>query len=227
MFKSKKDGTPSSTRTLILSLGAEETQLLLYKLPELYGTQINDTLLTALVQTFSKWTGSPSLLFDLIGHGREEIIRDVDLSRTVGWFNTTFPMLLVLEDGLSPAEALKSVKEQLRRVPNGGIGHSLLLYFSKDLEIVKRLVSLPRAEMNFNYLGQLEQGMPETTIFKIAKEHIKPLRGAPRIRLMNVTASITRGRLNLTWKYSELIHKRSTIEELAQNYIRSLEALLK
>jgi amino acid adenylation domain-containing protein/non-ribosomal peptide synthase protein (TIGR01720 family) len=226
MFKSKKDGGPSSTRTLTVSLGAEQTHALLQKVPEVYGAQINDALLTALVQTFSEWTGGTSLLFDLIGHGREEIVKDVDLSRTVGWFNTTFPMLLVLEDNLSPAEALKSVKEQLRRIPNGGIGHSLLLYLSEDREIVEKLQSFPRAEMNFNYLGQLEQGMPETSTFKIAREHIKPLRGAPRIRLLNVTASITRGQLNLTWKYSELIHRRDTIERLAQTFIKSLQSLI-
>src|SRR5262249_55456366 len=158
-----------------------------------YGAQLNDTLLTALVDTFSQWTGERSLLFDLIGHGREEVVKEVDVSRTVGWFNTTFPMLLLLENGLSPVEALLSVKEQLRRIPNGGIGHSLLLYLGEDQEVVKRLLSQPRAEMNFNYLGQLEQGMPENSTFKIAREHIKPLRGAPRIRLMNVTASVTRG----------------------------------
>src|SRR5207244_2594554 len=96
----------------------------------------------------------------------------------------------------------------------------------KDQDIVKKLLSLPRAEMNFNYLGQLEQGMPETSTFKIAREHIKPLRGAPRIRLLNVTASITRGQLNLTWKYSELIHRRSTIEKLAQSFIKSVQSLI-
>jgi NRPS condensation-like uncharacterized protein len=88
--------TEASARTVSVSLTAEETKALLQEVPKAYRTQINDVLLTALVQAFSRWTGAQSLLLDLEGHGREEIFEDVDLSRTVGWFTTIFPVLLDL-----------------------------------------------------------------------------------------------------------------------------------
>ena len=118
-----------------VSLSAEETRALLQEVPEAYHTQINDVLLTALVQAFSRWTGARSLLVDLEGHGREEIFEDVDLSRTVGWFTTIFPVLLESGGGFHPGNALKSVKEQLRRIPNRGIGYGLLRYLSRDADI--------------------------------------------------------------------------------------------
>ena len=64
------------------------------EVPKAYNTQIGDVLLTALVHAFCEWTGEDSLLLNLEGHGREEVVEGVDLSRTVGWFTTDFPVLL-------------------------------------------------------------------------------------------------------------------------------------
>ena len=118
--------TVASARTVRVSLSTAETRVLLQEIPTAYHTQINDVLLTALVQAFAWWTGGRSLLLDLEGHGRETIVEAVDLSRTVGWFTTHFPVLLDLERPSCPGEALKSVKEQLCRIPNRGIGYGLL-----------------------------------------------------------------------------------------------------
>ena len=89
--------TEASARTVSVSLSVGETRALLQEVPQAYRTQINDVLLTALVQAFTPWTGSCTLLVELEGHGREEIFEDVDLSRTVGWFTTVFPVLLEVE----------------------------------------------------------------------------------------------------------------------------------
>ncbi len=110
--------------------------------PSVYNTQINDVLLTALIQSFAQWTGERSLLVDLEGHGREDLFEDVDLSRTVGWFTTLFPIYLQLEEVDRPGETLKSVKEQLRRIPNRGIGYGILRYLNKDTAIGKKLQTL-------------------------------------------------------------------------------------
>src|SRR4029453_3910609 len=98
------------------------------------------------------------LLIDLEGHGREEIVEGVDLSRTVGWFTTIFPVLLQLEPTAALADALKSVKEQLRHLPKRGIGYGVLRYLSQDTEISEKLRTLPQAEVCFNYLGRVDQG---------------------------------------------------------------------
>src|SRR5262249_12293204 len=126
------DNSVASSRTVVVSLSVEETQALLQQVPEAYRTQINDVLLTAVAQAFAEWTGARTLLVNLEGHGREEILENTDLSRTVGWFTTIFPVLLDLAGTSHPGEALKTIKEQLRRIPNRGIGYGLLRYLRED-----------------------------------------------------------------------------------------------
>src|SRR5205823_10538717 len=104
--------TVASASHVAVALSAEQTRALLQEVPPVYYTQINDVLLTALVQSFRRWTGAGSLLLDLEGHGREELFAEVDLARTVGWFTTLFPVCLELK-AEPPGEALKAVKEQL------------------------------------------------------------------------------------------------------------------
>ena len=122
------DNTGASARTVSVALEVEETLTLLRDVPSAYRTQINDILLAALGSALSRWTGSPLVHITLEGHGREELFDDVDLSRTVGWFTTTFPIRLDLRETNDPGDLIKSVKEQLRRVPNRGIGYGLLRY---------------------------------------------------------------------------------------------------
>ena len=159
--------TVANLRTVSVSVSVEDTQALLQKVPAVYKTQINDLLLTALALAFKQWTGENTLLVDLEGHGREPLIENVDVSRTIGWFTTHFPVVLDLsEESESSVEngkishgiglAVKSVKEQLRRIPNRGIGYGVLRYLSENPEITKQLKGFPQAEVSFNYLGQLD-----------------------------------------------------------------------
>ena len=93
------ENTEASARTVTVGLSAAETQALLQEVPKAYQTQINEVLLTAVVQAFATWTGVPALRLELEGHGREALFDDVDLSRTVGWFTTIFPVRLELAAG--------------------------------------------------------------------------------------------------------------------------------
>ena len=191
-----------------VSLNIEETRALLTEVPKAYRTQINDVLLTALVQVLANWSQSTSVLIDLEGHGREEILPDVDLSRTVGWFTTIFPVLLKLVATENLGETLKSIKEQLRGVPNRGIGYGLLRYLSGDAEITSQLSSLPQAEVSFNYLGQFDWGKQKNSLFKLATESIGPehnLEGHRR-HLLDINGIVVEGQLQLDWTYSDSFH---------------------
>ncbi len=216
-----------TTSIVSVSLSAEETQSLLQQVPIAYRTQINDVLLTALIQTFNQWTGESSLLIDLEGHGREEIFEDVDLSRTVGWFTTIFPVHLNLENANAPGKALKSIKEQLRAVPNRGIGYGLLRYLSQNKEIAKQFSS-SKAEVAFNYLGQFDQVLPESSLFSFAQESsgsTNSLR-SKRTHLLEINGGIYQGKLEMSWSYSNKLHRQTTIEVLAQNFIEALQSLI-
>ncbi|BAY50143.1 amino acid adenylation domain-containing protein (plasmid) [Scytonema sp. HK-05] len=220
--------TVASARTVSVSLSPGETRALLQEVPKAYKTQINDILLTALVQVLGKWTGNNSVLLNLEGHGREDIFEDVDLSRTVGWFTTIFPVLLELKATDNVGESLKSIKEQLRAVPNRGIGYGLLRYLSGDAEITSTLQALPQAEVSFNYLGQFDWGMQENSLFKLAPESVGSQHSqlGSRSHLLDINGFVVESQLQLDWTYSENFHKRATIESLAQDFAASLRSLI-
>ena len=148
------------TQSVSRSLTEYETCALLQDVPAAYRTQINDILLTALVQALSMWSGHSAFLIDLEGHGREELFPEIDLSRTVGWFTTLFPVLLRGAAGDHAGDALKSIKEQLRAIPRKGIGYGLLRYGDEESAIGRRLKAQPAAQISFNYLGQFDQSLP-------------------------------------------------------------------
>ncbi|NDJ21054.1 amino acid adenylation domain-containing protein [Nostoc sp. B(2019)] len=216
-----------TTSIVSVSLSVEETQSLLQQVPAAYRTQINDVLLTALIQTFHQWTGENSLLIDLEGHGREEIFEDVDLSRTVGWFTSIFPVHLNLENAKDPAKALKSIKEQIRAIPNQGIGYGLLRYLSQNQEIIEQ-ISLSKAEVIFNYLGQFDQVLSESSLFSLVQGSsglTHSLRNK-RTHLLEINAGIYQGHLEISWAYSNQLHRQTTIEVLAQRFIEALRSLI-
>lgn len=217
-----------SARTVSASLSVEDTEKLLRDVPKAYQTQINDVLLTALMQVFSRWTGRPTLLINLEGHGREPIFGDVDLLRTVGWFTTIFPVALSLEEASGTGERLKSMKEQLRQIPNRGIGHGLLRHLCDEREIVEQLKALPEAEISFNYLGQFDQLHSSSAVFKLTNEPCGPEHSlkASRHHLLDITGMIIDGRLQLDWRYSANVHQRMTIETLAQGFIDALQTII-
>ncbi|BAZ30180.1 non-ribosomal peptide synthase [Cylindrospermum sp. NIES-4074] len=218
-----------SAATVSVSLSVAETKALLSEVPAVYNTQINEVLLTALALTCQQWRGETSLLIDLEGHGREELFEDVNLSRTVGWFTSIFPVRLDLGNTTTnPGEALKAIKEQLRQIPSGGIGYGILRYLSQDSTIIEQLKALPQAEISFNYLGQFDQVLSESSLFASATESSGTnysLRDR-RSYLLQINGSVIGGQLQLNWQYSEAVHRHSTIATLAQGFIEALRLLI-
>jgi len=218
----------ASEKAVAVSLSKTETNDLLKEVPSVYHTQINDVLLTALAKAYYRFTGSRNMLIELEGHGREDLFDDVDLSRTVGWFTSVYPILLDLKNSKFTGDELKMIKEQLRQVPNHGIGFGLLRYLNKDEAIQQQFSAVPSAEICFNYLGQFDQSTTGSKIFSPAHES----RGSdhsPRTKrshLLEINGSVAGGELQLDWYYSENIHQRATIERLAQYFITELRAII-
>ncbi len=223
----------SAHNTLISSalvthdLTEAETHALLQDVPAAYNTQINDVLLTALVQSLAPWTGVQTLMVDLEGHGREDLFEDIDLSRTVGWFTTLFPVCLTLASIDSPFDALKSIKEQLRRIPKRGIGYGVLRYLSQEAKIRDKCLARPKAEISFNYLGQFDQVLSAAkalgNMIEWKSEHS---RQGNRSHLLAVSGLISAGKLEIAWNYSANLHRRDTIEHLASQFMAALRTLI-
>jgi non-ribosomal peptide synthase protein (TIGR01720 family) len=146
-------------------LSADETQALLHKVHTAYNTNVVDLLVTAWAQAFGSFSGTDTVSLTMEGHGREtEVIGDVDLSQTVGWFTTHYPVNMQLEDAWNPGVMLVQVKEQLRRIPNHGLGYGMLRYLRGD----EVLSAQPTPPVLFNYLGQFERALPASDLFSLA-----------------------------------------------------------
>ena len=132
--------TVGRAATITVRLGQADTDALLHQVPGVYRTQVNDVLLAALGRAVADWACWDGVLVAVEGHGREEVAGGLDLSRTVGWFTTEFPVALHLPPAPDPAPVpgavpdwgptLKSVKEQLRAVPRRGLSYGALRYLS-------------------------------------------------------------------------------------------------
>ncbi|MEO1348694.1 MAG: amino acid adenylation domain-containing protein [Cyanobacteria bacterium J06635_15] len=221
-------GANTVARACVVStaLSPVETQVLLQEVPKAYQTQINDVLLTALAQAFAGWTGTRCLHVDLEGHGREDLFTEVDLSRTVGWFTSLFPVLLDIGESDHPGTTLKAIKEQLRSIPQRGIGYGILRYLHPQ---AAAWPSQSPAEVMFNYLGQTEQGLQASSSLVApapeASGSSQSLQGN-RSHLLSVSGLVTDGQLRLNWTYSEGLHQRITIETLAERCMAALRSLM-
>jgi non-ribosomal peptide synthase protein (TIGR01720 family) len=145
----------------------------------------------------------------------------------VGWFTSLYPMLLDVEGQDGAGELLKSVKEQVRRLPNHGIGYGVLRSLCGD-ELGRRVRELPQAQVRFNYLGQFDQVLAETGPFAAARESSGECRSSRGRRpyLLDVNALVLEESLRLDWTYSRALHRRSTIEAVADGFVQALTELI-
>jgi amino acid adenylation domain-containing protein/non-ribosomal peptide synthase protein (TIGR01720 family) len=226
--------TVASARTISVSLSDGETKALLEEIPAIYRSHINDILLTALAYTLTEWTGSSSHLIDLEGHGRESLFANIDVSRTVGWFTSIFPVYLDLT-GIDLAgtssleEAIERVKEQLRAIPDHGIGYGILRYLSPDSVAVRKLRAQPPAEVAFNYLGQFNQAESALAVNSALRLSSGPARNTQgkRTHLLEINCRVSNNCFQAAWSYSEHFHRHATIEKLGTAFTQTLRAIIR
>ncbi|MBG9799437.1 non-ribosomal peptide synthetase [Brevibacillus laterosporus] len=192
--------------TVSMSLSTEETQQLVTEAHKAYQTEMNDLLLTALALALKEWTNKEQLLVSMEGHGREEILENVDISRTIGWFTSEYPVAIHLTK-TDISFAIKQVKETLRRVPNKGFGFGVLKYLAKETFEVK-------PEISFNYLGQFtdkEEGNSSLMGDLISRENTSELS-------LDINGSIEADRLQMHFSYNASAYYPETIASLVQNF---------
>jgi amino acid adenylation domain-containing protein/non-ribosomal peptide synthase protein (TIGR01720 family) len=219
----------AAARLVTVRLAEEETQWLLTEVPKATRAQVHEVLLTALGASLSEWGGEKRVLIDVESHGREETVGAVDLTRTVGWFTVLYPLLVEVGEG-SWSEKLRRVKEQQRQAPQGGIGYGVLRYLSRASEVRKKLAGQPQAEVSFNYVGRGEVERPrEEALVGPAQERS----GVPysprgsRCHMLEINASMVDGELVVHWIYSEGMHRRETIEQVAQQMLRAISEIIR
>ncbi|NLV80315.1 MAG: amino acid adenylation domain-containing protein [Rhodococcus sp.] len=233
--------TMSGTAVVHVEVPSAVTDALLTTVPERFHARIDDVLLTALALATSRARGSGALVVDLEGHGREEQVVDgADLSRTVGWFTTMYPVRLDVT-GLDvegafagsdvAGEALKRIKEQLREIPDNGIGFGMLRHLDPDRGRDLAVAAAP--EIGFNYLGRFTlgesdggpwSGAPEAAAMSGATEPAMPVSHAVEIGVLTEDTSegpVLRG----TFGYSPGLVSEQLVATLAEYWVGALGAL--
>ncbi|MFI0727653.1 amino acid adenylation domain-containing protein [Streptomyces sp. NPDC021225] len=240
--------TAATARTLRLTLDTATTAALLTEVPAAFHTEANDVLLAGLALAVADWRRrrgeeSSAVLVELEGHGREEFTEGVDLSRTVGWFTTTCPARLEVGSHLvhdsvwaeawsgGPAAGLvlKSVKEQLRALPDHGLGHGLLRRLAPDT--APELVAAGPPQLGFNYLGRLPAPVAED--WSVAPEAALVAAGAdpslPLPHVLGLNARTEDGpdgpRLVAAWTWAAELLPEEDARAIAEAWFRALGAL--
>ncbi|KAF6571912.1 non-ribosomal peptide synthetase, partial [Paenibacillus sp. EKM212P] len=224
-----KDESPThslnrDSENITVTWTAQETEQLLKQAHRAYNTEMNDLLLTALGLTIHRWAGLERVLVSLEGHGRESILPELDITRTVGWFTTQFPVVLDMSVGQDLSQRIKHVKEGLRRIPQKGIGYGMLRYLSAARE-QEHFVTEP--EISFNYLGQFDQDMQNQSIGVSPYASGAELSAhAARTHTLDMNGLISEGELQLTISYSKQEYRRETMEQLAEQFRTSLQEII-
>ncbi|MFV2216805.1 condensation domain-containing protein, partial [Actinomadura sp. LOL_016] len=238
--------TFGTARHHTVSLPADVTGPLLSEVPAAFHGRVNDVLLTGLALAVAEWrrdrgmSDETSVLVDLEGHGREEIVPGVDLSRTVGWFTSIFPVRLdagwvepsdVREGGQAVGTALKRVKEQLREIPDNGIGHGLLRYLNPS---AGSLAGRPHPQVAFNYLGR--SAAPEAADWGPAAQAESDALGGGQddalalvhaVEVNAHTRDLPDGpELTATWTYAANLFDDAGIADLAGRWTAALRGLV-
>ncbi|MDY6949877.1 MAG: amino acid adenylation domain-containing protein [Thermodesulfobacteriota bacterium] len=203
---------------LTASLDEEQTEALLTKANLAYHTEVNDILLTALARALKQWHGQRATLISLEGHGREDLFEDVDISRTVGWFTSIYPVLLQLPDSQDLGEQMKSVKESLRAIPHKGIGYGILKEITAPGNR-EELTFRCRPGLLFNYLGQFHEG-PGKGLFRTAEEFTQNTESPyhEKDHDIEIEGMVAEGRLQLSVSYNTNSYKKETLEGLLRSY---------
>ncbi|MCG8927146.1 non-ribosomal peptide synthetase [Lentzea sp. CC55] len=218
--------TEDSTESVRVVLDAGRTAALLTQAHRAYRTQGHELLLAALLQVLGRWTGTGAAALDLESHGREPIADGLDLSRTVGWFTAVHPVGLQHTDLADTGGVIKAVKEQLRAVPRRGVGYTVLR--ERDAELRDAV----RRPVVFNYLGGADAAEDDAVgLFarELPEDLCGPAEGDGGLRSHVLGVEVVQaadGTLAVEWQYSTNLHERSTVERLAEAYVRALADLV-
>jgi len=222
-FPSTERDLAGATQMLTGRLTAAETKALTGPVPAAYGCRINDVLLSALACALEAWLGDGSLIVDVEGHGREDVIAGLELSRTIGWFTTIFPVRLDLAR-TTPAETLGALAPRLRAIPQRGLGYGVLRYLAPAAPAV----AASPAEIAFNYLGRFDHVVADSSLFAFARESTGPWHDprSPRRYRLEVNSWVVDDCFEARLTFNPKAHGVPTIERITGDFMNALRSLI-
>lgn len=208
------------------SLSPKNTKTLMGEVNNAFHTSSEEILLVALARALKDWKGLEKTIVMMEGHGRSPVIANSDVSRTLGWFTALYPVLLDISNVTQTDHQIKTVKENLRQIPNKGFGYGILSYLCAD-GLGPDASFDQRCHITFNYLGHFEKAQT-TPLFDISTDNtgtaIAP--SAKRTSDLDIAAMVMDNKLEITLSYSRQRYLKSTMEDLLQTLMEDLKNLI-
>ncbi|MCM3016075.1 non-ribosomal plipastatin synthetase PpsC [Bacillus subtilis] len=204
----------SKRDSLSFSLTEADTAVLLQNVNHAYGTDTQDILLTAASLAICEWAGGSKLRIAMEGHGREHILPELDISRTVGWFTSMYPALISFEHHRDElGTSVKTVKDTLGRIPNKGVGYGMLKYLTHPEN--KSITFSKTPEISFNYLGQFNDIERQDTFRPSSLGSGKDITHTwKREQIIEMSAMAADKKLHFNLSYPPARFHRNTMEQL-------------
>ncbi|MBE6052204.1 MAG: amino acid adenylation domain-containing protein [Clostridium sp.] len=208
--------------TEIMSISKEDTDRLLQGTSKNIDADINEILLTALAISIKNCYDKSRFIINIEGHGRENIVNNIDISRTVGWFTSISPLLLDITNSTNIEESIEEVKKEVRAIPNKGVDYGILRYIASD-EIRNNINLNINPEVTFNYLGQMGQ-QREDDAFKVLPDYIENCMNeeSERASFLDVFGVTVDGSLTFRFIYNSKACNKETMELLSENFKKAI-----
>jgi len=208
-----------------LILSEIETQELLTRVKQKYNAGTDEILLTAVAAALQHWHGNKCSLLTLEGHGRESIIEGMDVSRTVGWFTSTFPVILSLPLSADVKNQVESIKNTIRAVPKKGVGYGILKYITPE-DYKADLKFHLKPEIIFNYLGQFDTHKED--LFHISNESTGAdiSENAKIMHDISILAIIMEQKCHLEITYNNNLYHQESINSILTNMKTKLNEIM-
>lgn len=213
------DDKEHSTNTILSKLSIDMTKLLL-EAQEVYNTNTEELLITALARTVNQLTGSKDIVIELESHGREELSYGLDVTRTVGWFTALYPLHVSLPHN-DLSSQIKSVKESIRTIPHRGIGFGILKYLTKCLK------DTDKKRIRFNYMGHFSN-ISENRNFELISERLGEDIGLENHLscLLEINCYILNNQLHTLFGCEKYRIQENKMKKFIANYESNLEGII-
>lgn len=188
---------------------------------------MNDLLTWAAVRLAADWTGHRDWTIATTGHGREALFDDLELSRTLGWFQVLYPIRLRLPEYTGAAAAVAGIAGQLREVPGGGIGHGLLRFGHRDPRVRRRLSVAPQLTVNYMGAFGFEDVSSADELFDMCRGPLGRVQDPDGVwpALLDVVGTLTGDRLRVELNFGTRVHRPDTAARLLDRLAALLAAL--
>lgn len=206
----------SDCLTVSREIDGDRIKKLLHDGIEKLGAAPNELFLTALYCTFNQNFGIEKVAVRLEGHGREDIINSEDVSRTVGWFTSAYPVILASNDSDDLVDNVLSIKDSIKRIPNKGIAYGILKYMRSDIKLEKEPV------ISFNYLGEFDDDI------EIGEHRYGEFRDADAERDIYIDFNLMfiKGKFVVSITVNSKLNEDNRISSIADIYVDNINKLI-